>query len=116
MQLAGKQLQAIQARLAPSDSTAEATQDKMPATKAGDPVLIEPNAEQQQQRSMQATEAPAAPKSGVSLGAFLAGQALQICAPERQHAEHKKFMQSGRQPTTIYSCGYQILHSQTGCT
>jgi hypothetical protein len=50
----------------------------MPTTKTGDPVLIEPNAEQQQ-RSMQAAEAPAAPKAGVSLGAFLAGEALFLC-------------------------------------
>lgn len=75
MQLAAKQLQAVQARLTPSDSTAEATKDKMPTKKTGNSVLVEPSAEQQQ-RSKHAAEAPAAPKSGVSLGAFLAGEAL----------------------------------------
>lgn len=38
------------------------------------PVIITPSAEQQQRAQHAAAEAPAAPKDGVSLGAFLAGE------------------------------------------
>lgn len=85
MQLAAKQLQAVQARLTPAqasppqDTTAQATQDNMANKEVKDSLLVDP-CKQQVERCQQAAEAPAAPKSGVTLGAFLAGVFTRLLA------------------------------------
>lgn len=73
MNLAARQLQAVQQRLTATTPAAE--KDTM-ANAVGEQMkgLVVDTSAQQQERAKHA-EAPASPKSGVTLGAFLAGEA-----------------------------------------
>lgn len=73
MNLAARQLQAVQQRLTATTPAVENDTMANTVAKEMQGLVIDPSA-QQQQRAKHA-EAPASPKSGVTLGAFLAGGA-----------------------------------------